>query len=73
MKEFVELFFMKWGVLNDGTWFGVFNLVIIPLFALGVVKRFWMSRWYRLLVLFVFACGIAASVIGLYYVSRPVA
>ncbi|OHX10259.1 hypothetical protein BI347_20910 [Chromobacterium sphagni] len=71
MKDFALLFFTKWGLLNDTTWMGIFNLLVIPLFALGMMKRVWTSKAYRIAVLALFAVCIVCSFAGFYFVAQP--
>jgi hypothetical protein len=66
--DILSNFFLKFGWINEETWVGVLNLIIIPLFLLGLNKKIWTSSWYRFFVLLVFFSSILCSVVGYYTV-----
>ena len=44
MKPWPEQFIFAWAMLNETTWVGVFNLIIIPLFICGLSNKIWESK-----------------------------
>lgn len=50
-NELYETAFRYIVISNDYTWFVIFNVLIAPIFLLGLRKKYWMMKQYRQWVL----------------------
>lgn len=71
MTELYKTLFMDIFLINDYRWFVIYNILIIPMFVLGLRKKYWMMPRYRQLVLISFFIFIALNIVGVLSILKP--
>lgn len=65
-NELYETAFRYIVISNDYTWFVIFNVLIVPIFILGLYKKYWMMRQYQQWVLASFLILALCSLVGVF-------